>query len=138
MNRRTFLATLLVIATATFTSVARAEDKPHIGVSIPAATHGWPAGVGWWAEQAMKQHPEIQWEYQRASNAAEQAGQPARLLFGRAVLEDQLHVAGIGGRTVEHLRRPGQPPHLLGAEGVLEVGQAGAPPLALLMLRGRQ
>jgi ribose transport system substrate-binding protein len=47
----------------------------RIGVSIPAATHGWPAGVGWWAEETMKVYPEVAWEFQRASNAAEQASQ---------------------------------------------------------------
>jgi ribose transport system substrate-binding protein len=57
------------------TTGALAADKPHIGVSIPAATHGWPAGVGWWAEQTMKEYPDVQWEFQRASTAAEQAGQ---------------------------------------------------------------
>jgi ribose transport system substrate-binding protein len=77
MNRRSFLISLVVLLTAAFvgTNSARADEKLHIGVSIPTATHGWPAGVAWWAEQTMKQYPNVQWEYQRASNAAEQAGQ---------------------------------------------------------------
>src|SRR5690606_10120602 len=36
---------------------------------------GWPAGVGWWAEQTIVQHPEIDWQFQRASTAAEQSSQ---------------------------------------------------------------
>lgn len=35
--------------------------KPRIGISIPAADHGWTAGVGWWARKAMDLHPEIDW-----------------------------------------------------------------------------
>jgi ribose transport system substrate-binding protein len=76
MNRRSFLGSIVAfIAFVTFASISSAADKPHIGVSIPAATHGWPAGVGWWAEQAMKSFPDVTWEFQRAANAAEQAGQ---------------------------------------------------------------
>jgi len=75
MNRHSFLCSIIVLCFAALPSLARAADKLHIGVSIPAATHGWPAGVGWWAEQSMKDYPDVTWEYQRASNAAEQAGQ---------------------------------------------------------------
>lgn len=74
MNRRAFLGTVLILVCA-FVGAAHAADKPHIGVSIPAATHGWPAGVGWWAEQTMKQYPDVDWEFQRAANATEQASQ---------------------------------------------------------------
>ena len=34
--------------------------KPIVGISIPAADHGWTAGVKWWAEKEMKEHPEIE------------------------------------------------------------------------------
>ncbi len=51
---------------------AQPGAKKRIGVSIPAATHGWPAGVGWWADQAMKDYPDIQWVYQRAATPTEQ------------------------------------------------------------------
>lgn len=43
-----------------------------IGVSIPAADHGWTAGVKWWAEQAVKQHPEIDWIIDDAKEPNEQ------------------------------------------------------------------
>src|ERR1044071_331075 len=47
-----------------------APDKPQpdkkkirIGVTVPAADHGWTAGVGWWAKRAMKLYPAIDWGY---------------------------------------------------------------------------
>jgi ribose transport system substrate-binding protein len=75
MNRRAFGGILLFVVCLFFGTAARAADKPHIGVSIPAATHGWPAGVGWWAEQTMKEYPDVDWEFQRAGSATEQASQ---------------------------------------------------------------
>ena len=54
---------------------SKSAAKVHIGVSIPTATHGWPAGVGWWAEETMKKYPNVTWEFQRAASATEQAGQ---------------------------------------------------------------
>lgn len=57
--------------------------KPRIAVSIPAATHGWPAGVGWWAQQTIQQHPNVEWIFQRASSAAEQASQIEAMLERR-------------------------------------------------------
>ena len=33
--------------------------KIKIGVSVPAADHGWTAGVVWWAKEAMALHPEV-------------------------------------------------------------------------------
>lgn len=35
--------------------------KLKIGVSIPAADHGWTAGVVWWTEQATKLYPNVEW-----------------------------------------------------------------------------
>ena len=43
-----------------------------IGVSVPAADHGWTAGVGWWAERAMDMYPEINWVYATALNPEKQ------------------------------------------------------------------
>jgi ribose transport system substrate-binding protein len=36
-------------------STALAEEKVNLGVSIPAATHGWTGGVVFWANQAKKE-----------------------------------------------------------------------------------
>ncbi len=46
--------------------------RPKIGISIPAADHGWTAGIGWWAEQATKLHPECDWIIETAQNSGEQ------------------------------------------------------------------
>ncbi|MCH8273420.1 MAG: ABC transporter substrate-binding protein [Armatimonadetes bacterium] len=43
-----------------------------IGVSVPAADHGWTAGVIWWAEQAMDLYPEVEWTFVAAENPAKQ------------------------------------------------------------------
>ncbi len=57
-----------------------AQDAPpmkklRIGVSIPAADHGWTAGVGWWAKRAMAVHPQVQWQYQTADTPQKQIEQ---------------------------------------------------------------
>ena len=49
-----------------------APEKPVVGVSIPAATHGWTGGVNWWAEQAMAEHDDIEFVYSTASDSADQ------------------------------------------------------------------
>jgi len=46
--------------------------KFKIGVSIPAADHGWTAGVKYWAEQAKKDNPDIEWIIQDAKEPGEQ------------------------------------------------------------------
>ena len=35
--------------------------KIKIGVSIPAADHGWTAGVNYWATRAAKDYPDVEW-----------------------------------------------------------------------------
>jgi ribose transport system substrate-binding protein len=80
---------LLVIAAASvllphsFGMTPEAEDRTHpsakapakrprIAVSVPAADHGWTAGVGWWAQRATKMHPEIDWLYATAPGPEKQ------------------------------------------------------------------
>lgn len=46
-----------------------------IGVSIPTATHGWPAGVGYWAQRTIDEHPDLSWTYEKAATAQDQANQ---------------------------------------------------------------
>ncbi|CAG0996284.1 D-threitol-binding protein [Phycisphaerales bacterium] len=46
--------------------------KPKIGVSVPAADHGWTAGIGYWAKKAMELHPECDWVYATASGPEKQ------------------------------------------------------------------
>ncbi|MCW5945981.1 MAG: ABC transporter substrate-binding protein [Fimbriimonadales bacterium] len=43
-----------------------------IGVSIPAADHGWTAGIKYWAEEAAKLHPDIDWIIEDAKSPDEQ------------------------------------------------------------------
>lgn len=46
--------------------------KVRIGVSIPAATHGWTAGIGWWAQRAMKLYPDVTFVYVTAEGPEKQ------------------------------------------------------------------
>lgn len=68
--------------------VARAK-KLRIGVSVPAADHGWTAGIGWWARRAMSLYPEVDWVYTTA-------GTPEKQI---ADVEDMM-VKGIDGLVI--------------------------------------
>ncbi len=46
--------------------------KPRLGVSIPAADHGWTAGVVWWARECAKLHPECEWTIATAETPEKQ------------------------------------------------------------------
>ncbi|MBT7302696.1 MAG: ABC transporter substrate-binding protein [Victivallales bacterium] len=46
--------------------------RVKIGVSVPAADHGWTAGVGWWAERAKAMYPNVEWVYQTAGTPGKQ------------------------------------------------------------------
>jgi ribose transport system substrate-binding protein len=46
--------------------------KIPIGVSVPAADHGWTAGVIWWAKQAMAMYPQFDWVFAPAANPERQ------------------------------------------------------------------
>lgn len=67
------------VMTALGTSPASAQNKPHIGVAIPAATHGWAGGVVYWAnrtkDELEKQYPGLKITVKTAGSAAEQANQ---------------------------------------------------------------
>lgn len=49
-----------------------AAKRLRIGVSIPAADHGWTAGVGWWAKRAMALYPDVDWRYATATDPQKQ------------------------------------------------------------------
>jgi ribose transport system substrate-binding protein len=78
MNRRLFSAISLAIATLV-TAPAFAQNKLVMGVSIPAATHGWTGGVVYWANRTKaeleKQYPGASVIVKTAGSAAEQANQ---------------------------------------------------------------
>ena len=46
--------TLALAATTALAGSALAQDQVKIGVSIPAATHGWAGGLNWHAQEAEK------------------------------------------------------------------------------------
>jgi len=73
------LAATAAVVGALGTSPAFAQNKPHIGVAIPAATHGWAGGVVYWAnrtkEELEKQYPGLKVTVKTAGSAAEQANQ---------------------------------------------------------------
>src|SRR6185369_11243619 len=48
--------------------------KIRIGVSIPAADHGWTAGIGYWAKTEMAKYPDIDWVYATANEPNKQTG----------------------------------------------------------------
>jgi ribose transport system substrate-binding protein len=54
------------------TPVASGGKKFKVGVSIPAMDHGWTAGVKYWAEQATKANPDIDWVIEDAKEPGEQ------------------------------------------------------------------
>ena len=56
------------------------EAKVRIGVSIPAADHGWTAGVVWWAKECAKLHPEIEWSIVTAESPEKQIEQIEALM----------------------------------------------------------
>ena len=89
MNTRIPFATVLgsVVLATSFLGLAASEPvapttpsepaalqpaKVRIGVSIPAADHGWTAGVVWWAKECAKLHPNIEWTIETASTPEEQ------------------------------------------------------------------
>lgn len=78
MNRRLFSAISLAIATLV-TAPAFAQNKLVMGVSVPAATHGWTGGVVYWANRTKaeleKQYPGASVIVKTAGSAAEQANQ---------------------------------------------------------------
>lgn len=46
--------------------------KLKIGVSVPAADHGWTAGVIYWAKQVMALYPDVEWTFSTAENPEKQ------------------------------------------------------------------
>jgi ribose transport system substrate-binding protein len=53
-------------------SATTSTKRMKIGVSIPAADHGWTAGAGYWAKQAMALHPEVDWIFETADTPQKQ------------------------------------------------------------------
>lgn len=75
---------LAAVAAVGLSSGAAAQEKVNLGVSIPAATHSFTAGVVWWSNQAKaeleKAHPDLKVTVKTSSGAPEQANQLQDLL----------------------------------------------------------
>src|SRR5262245_41576397 len=70
-------------------AATQASKKIKIGVSVPAADHGWTAGIGWWAKRARALYPDIEWVYSTAQGPEKQI----------ADVEDMM-VKGIDGLVI--------------------------------------
>ena len=84
---------ILAVSLALALGVAAAQTYT-IGVSIPAATHGWTGGVNWWAAQAKARleaaYPSLRIVINTAGSAAEQA----------ADIEDLIAIHGIDALVI--------------------------------------
>ena len=54
------------------TTASNNGKRFKIGISIPAADHGWTAGVKYWATEATKANPDIDWTIVDAKEPGEQ------------------------------------------------------------------
>jgi len=48
------------------------QKKIKIGVSVPAADHGWTAGVGYWAQTQINRYPDVDFVYTTANEPGKQ------------------------------------------------------------------
>ncbi|MFT0546520.1 substrate-binding domain-containing protein [Allopusillimonas ginsengisoli] len=75
---------LSAVAAFGFSAGALAQEKVTLGVSIPAATHSFTAGIVWWSNEAKKEleaaHPNLKVIVKTSSGAPEQANQLQDLL----------------------------------------------------------
>jgi ribose transport system substrate-binding protein len=78
-NRRILFRAAVAAAVMLAGGTAVAQNKVTMGVSIPAATHGWTGGVVYWANRTKgeleKQYPGMTVIVKTASSATEQANQ---------------------------------------------------------------
>jgi ribose transport system substrate-binding protein len=84
MKRIRELLVAAAVTTAALSTSAMAQTKVTLGVSIPTATHGFTAGIIWWADVAKteleKMHPDLKVIVKTSANASEQANQLQDLL----------------------------------------------------------
>lgn len=75
MKLKTSILAAAVIA-GSLGSVAVAQDKVTIGVSVPAATHGWTGGVNYFAQQAIDRlgttYPNVEFVFASAPDSPKQ------------------------------------------------------------------
>jgi ribose transport system substrate-binding protein len=95
LTRRAALGLAFGLAsTCALVGTPRAAEPVNLGVSIPAATHSFTAGIVWWANEAKKEleaaHPDLKITVKTASGAPEQANQ----------LQDLATVTGINALVI--------------------------------------
>jgi len=56
----------------TTTSGADSGKKFKVGISVPAADHGWTGGALYWATEASKKYPDIEWSIETADTPSDQ------------------------------------------------------------------
>jgi ribose transport system substrate-binding protein len=74
-NSKTPVALVCALILSLFVSACAPKNeqkKLKIGVSVPAADHGWTAGVGYWAKTQMEKYPDIDWVYTTANEPGKQ------------------------------------------------------------------
>ena len=84
MIRTCFFAVAAAFCCVLFAGCGQAEQKTKIGISSPAADHGWTGGVVYWANQAKKtieaENPGYEVIVSTARDAAEQVDKVENLL----------------------------------------------------------
>ena len=84
MKRFQIIVLLALLIVSAVAGAAMAQQKVKIGVSIPAATHGWTGGVNYWANVAEKRleatYPNVDFIVVTAGSAAEQVNDLEDLL----------------------------------------------------------
>ena len=82
--RTLLLAAAAVFAAFVMTGCGKSAEKVKIGISVPAADHGWTGGVVYWANEAKKsleaENPNLQVIVSTARDAAEQVDKVENLL----------------------------------------------------------
>lgn len=80
---RLFKTTLLASALASASGLASADYT--IGVTVPAAEHGWTAGLLWWAQQAAtelsEKHPDVSFTVLSANSGTAQVSNVEDLMI---------------------------------------------------------
>jgi len=110
--RRTVLFLLGVAIVWCFAGAVLAQGKYHIGVSVPAADHGWTGGVIWWAEKAIREwkekDPNLEFTLATAHNPSEQVAQ-VRTMMAKGINALVLlpHESGPLTPVAEDLRKQG-------------------------------
>lgn len=61
-----------LVATMSVAGAAQTKKQITIGISCPAADHGWTAGIIWWAKKAMAEHKDVKFYLVTAENPTKQ------------------------------------------------------------------